>query len=150
MPKKVEPIARIKKEKFNWGRVLTLTRGNDYSAVLRPAQQMNLSKLKSGNIHSFKDENGTHWDVKRDGDIYHFSGKNKENFKLNRGHLQEEVENMQSTFTQVRQILQEGTLTGVKVRLARLRKLAKQGDASVFPEIKVLEARLLNAEKGSE
>lgn len=70
-----EPKTDVKKESYSWGDLVTVSKGNQYKAVLHPEHQDALRKLKDGESHTFTDEQKHKWTATRDGDAINLNSK---------------------------------------------------------------------------
>lgn len=57
------PKLKTKTEKYSWGKLVTVTKGNNWTAVMHPEHQEGIAKLKEGESFKFKDEQGKNWKV---------------------------------------------------------------------------------------
>jgi len=62
------PETKVKKESYSWGDLITVSKGNEFKAVLHPEHQDALKKLKDGEKTAFTDEQKVKWNATRTGD----------------------------------------------------------------------------------
>jgi hypothetical protein len=62
------PETKVKKESYSWGDLITVSKGNEFKAVLHPEHQDALKKLKDGEKTTFTDEQKVKWNATRTGD----------------------------------------------------------------------------------
>jgi hypothetical protein len=62
------PETKVKKESYSWGDLVTVSKGNEFKAVLHPEHQDALKKLKDGEKTTFTDEQRVKWNAARTGD----------------------------------------------------------------------------------
>lgn len=52
---------------YSWGRLVVVSKGNSYKAILHPEHQEALLKLQGGQSTQIKDEQGVRWKAFREG-----------------------------------------------------------------------------------
>lgn len=73
MQSEVNEAVTVKKEKYSWGKMMTVHHGSDTSYPLHPEHQQAIAKLKPGEKTSFKDETNSSVHAHRDGDTVHLT-----------------------------------------------------------------------------
>lgn len=68
--------AKVVTKKYSWGTMKTVHKGASYSIPLHPEHHEHIAKMKDGQVHDIKTEDGRQWHVKREGDTVHFHGAN--------------------------------------------------------------------------
>ena len=67
----VNEAVTVDKEKYSWGKMITVHHGHDYSFPLHPEHQAAIKKLRPGDKTTFKDETGRQIHAHREGDQVH-------------------------------------------------------------------------------
>jgi hypothetical protein len=73
----LEEAVSVSKQKYSWGKMVTVHHGSDVSYPLHPEHQKAIAKLGEGEKTSFKDETNTHVVARRDGDNIHLTQPRK-------------------------------------------------------------------------
>jgi predicted HNH restriction endonuclease len=69
----IQEAVTVKKEKYSWGKMVTVHDGNKTSYPLHPEHQQAIAKLKDGEKTKFKDETNSTVHAHRDGDTVHLT-----------------------------------------------------------------------------
>lgn len=71
----LDEAVTVKKDKYSWGKMVTVHHGSDTSYPLHPEHQEAIKKLKDGEHTSFTDETNRKVKAHREGDSVHLSAK---------------------------------------------------------------------------
>jgi hypothetical protein len=71
----LDEAVTVKKDKYSWGKMVTVHHGSDTSYPLHPEHQEAIKKLKDGEHTSFTDETNRKVSAHREGDNVHLSAK---------------------------------------------------------------------------
>jgi hypothetical protein len=94
--------ATVKTQKYSWGTMKTIHKGASYSIPLHPEHHEHIAKMKDGQVHDIKTEDGRQWHVKREGDTVHFHGANGgPKTSVPHSSLKEEVESIEEQLLEV-------------------------------------------------
>ena len=69
----IQEAVTVKKEKYSWGKMMTVHHGSDTSYPLHPEHQEAIAKLGDGEKTSFKDETNSSVHAEREGDTVHLT-----------------------------------------------------------------------------
>lgn len=92
----LDEAVTVKKDKYSWGKMVTVHHGSDTSYPLHPEHQEAIKKLKDGEHTSFTDETNRKVSAHREGDSVHLSAKgtNKKT-TVAHSHFNESVEQIE-------------------------------------------------------
>lgn len=76
---------KVSEKNYSWGKLIKVSKGKNYSAILHPEHQDALKKLKDGESTRFRDETNTDWTAKRNGGTVELSARGG-SMKLNFPH----------------------------------------------------------------
>ena len=89
----LDEAVTVKKDKYSWGKMVTVHHGSENSYPLHPEHQAAIKKLKDGEHTSFKDETNRTVTAHREGDKVHLSGKgSNKKTTVAHSHFNEETE----------------------------------------------------------
>ena len=90
----IQEAITVKKEKYSWGKMVTVHHGSDTSYPLHPEHQQAIAKLGDGEKTSFKDETNSSVHAEREGDTVHLTRPRTSSTKTSvaHSHFTEEVE----------------------------------------------------------
>ena len=94
MQSEVNEAVTVKKEKYSWGKMMTVHHGSDTSYPLHPEHQQAIAKLGDGEKTSFKDETNSSVHAEREGDTVHLTRPRTSSTKTSvaHSHFNEELE----------------------------------------------------------
>ena len=94
MQSEVNEAVTVKKEKYSWGKMVTVHHGSDTSYPLHPEHQQAIAKLGDGEKTSFKDETNSSVHAEREGDTVHLTRPRTSSTKTSvaHSHFNEELE----------------------------------------------------------
>ena len=90
----MQEAVTVKKEKYSWGKMMTVHHGSDTSYPLHPEHQQAIAKLGDGEKTSFKDETNSSVHAEREGDTVHLTRPRLSSTKTSvaHSHFNEEFE----------------------------------------------------------
>ena len=90
----IQEAVTVKKEKYSWGKMMTVHHGSDTSYPLHPEHQQAIAKLGDGEKTSFKDETNSSVHAEREGDTVHLTRPRLSSTKTSvaHSHFNEEFE----------------------------------------------------------
>ena len=90
----IQEAITVKKEKYSWGKMMTVHHGSDTSYPLHPEHQQAIAKLGDGEKTSFKDETNSSVHAEREGDTVHLTRPRTSSTKTSvaHSHFNEELE----------------------------------------------------------
>jgi hypothetical protein len=90
----IQEAVTVKKEKYSWGKMMTVHHGSDTSYPLHPEHQQAIAKLGDGEKTSFKDETNSSVHAEREGDTVHLTRPRLSSTKTSvaHSHFNEELE----------------------------------------------------------